>query len=79
MSTASAGGEAFNAGAATGSSVAAGQRTPAQQEYLDTYADECERAVEVIAAKLAGVKETLATARVEAKRARAEARNGGEQ
>jgi hypothetical protein len=43
------------------------------QDLLDRYADEAEAAVEAIEAKLAGMKESLATAKAEAKRLRAEA------
>jgi hypothetical protein len=46
------------------------------QDLLDRYADEAEQAVAVIEAKLAGMKESLATAKTEAKRLRAEAAKG---
>jgi ribosome maturation protein Sdo1 len=46
------------------------------QQQRERYADEAEAAVEVIEAKLAGMKETLATAKAEAKRLRAEANEG---
>jgi hypothetical protein len=46
------------------------------QQQRERYADEAEAAIEKIEAKLAGMKETLATAKAEAKRLRAEAKEG---
>lgn len=48
------------------------------QQQRERYADEAEAAVKVIEAKLAGMKESLATAKAEAKRLRAEADEGRE-
>lgn len=72
MSTANGGASASNA------SVNTTPRPGYAQDYLDTYADECDLAVQVIEEKLAGIKESLAAAKAEAKRARAEARKGDE-
>jgi len=47
------------------------------QAYLDRRADEAEAAVEAIKAKLDGMKASLAAAKDEAKRLRAEAKAGG--
>jgi hypothetical protein len=48
------------------------------QGQRDRYADEAEQAVGVIEEKIAGMQATLKTAKVEAKRLRAEADKGGE-
>jgi hypothetical protein len=48
------------------------------QAYLDQRAAETEQAAEAIGAKLEGMKESLKAAKDEAKRARAEANQGGE-
>ncbi len=45
--------------------------------YRDRLADDAEAAVETIQAKLDGMKESLAAAKQEAKRLRAEAKQGG--
>jgi hypothetical protein len=66
VSTAGAGGTANDASVDT-------TRTANVQADLDTYADDAEKAVETIEAKLAGMKASLAAAKTEAKRARAEA------
>lgn len=70
MSTSAAGGgAALNATVDTTSD-------PRRQEYLERYADDCERAVKVITEKLEGIKDSLATAKTDAKQARAEAQKG---
>jgi hypothetical protein len=48
------------------------------QQQRERYASEAEAAVTVIEAKLAGTKESLATAKAKAKRLRREANEGGE-
>lgn len=47
------------------------------QAYLDQLADEAEAAVRAIQAKFDGMKDSLAAAKAEAKRLRAEAKAGG--
>ena len=69
MSTSAAGGVAHDATTDT-------ETDPKQQEYLERYADDCEQAVQVIAEKLEGIKASLAEAKAEAKRARADAQKG---
>lgn len=65
-------GVAHDAGVSTVDN-AAEARDPKVLEYLETYAADCERAVEIIEAKAAGIAESLGAAVVEADRARAEA------
>jgi hypothetical protein len=48
------------------------------QQQRERYADEAEAAVKTIQAKLDGMKETLATAKANAKRLRAEAKDGAD-
>lgn len=69
MSTSEAAGAALNATVDT-------EADPGHQEYLEAYAADCERAVEVIAEKLEGIKASLAAAKTEAKQARADAQKG---
>lgn len=71
-------GSAGASGAANDAQVQTGPPPPTEavQRQRELYADEAEAAVEVIEAKLAGVKESLATAKAEAKRLRAEANEG---
>jgi hypothetical protein len=49
-----------------------------QQQQRVRYADEAEAAVEAIQAKLDGMKASLATAKADAKRLRAEAKEGAD-
>ena len=72
MSTSNGSGAAHDAEVRTDADPDAVQR---QREAL---ADDAERAVKTIRAKLAGMKESLATAEAEAKRLRAEAKKGGQ-
>jgi outer membrane murein-binding lipoprotein Lpp len=65
-------GTAHDAGVSTVDHVDEVVRDPKVVEYLNTYADQCERAVEAIEAKAAGIAESLEAARQEAARARAE-------
>lgn len=54
-----------------------GQIEPSrQQRYLDAVAEQSEQAVQAIEAKIAGMQETLKTAKADAKTARAAARKG---
>jgi len=52
--------------------------TGAVQAQRVTYADEADAAVKSIKAKMAGMKDSLATAQAEAKSLRAQAQNGGQ-
>jgi hypothetical protein len=65
-------------GAALDADVQVGPEMPTEavQAQRQQYADEAEAAVEAIEAKLAGMKESLATAKANAKRLRAEAKEG---
>lgn len=70
--TSSAGGS----GKANDATVATGPATPEverSQAYRLALADDAERVVEIIQAKYDGIRESLATARAEAQRLRAEA------
>ena len=69
---ATVGGEAPNASVQTGPPV----DPDAVQADRERYAEEAEQAVSTIEAVLAGTKESLATAKAEAKRLRAEAKEG---
>lgn len=71
MSTSQGGGAAGDAQVST-------DVEDAQQAQRERYAAEAEANVDTITAKLAGMKESLATAKAEAKRLRAEAQNGGQ-
>lgn len=64
-------------GAAPEPTVAPGLTVDLQTQRRE-YADEAEQAVRTIEAKIAGMKESLATAKADAKRLRAEADKGGE-
>jgi hypothetical protein len=73
-SAAQGGGKAPDAAVET---AEGGQIEPsAQQRYLEQVADQSEAAVEAIEAKIAGMQETLKTAKADAKTARAAARRG---
>lgn len=74
MSAAGASGAALDAAAVTEDDVP--QRTPAQQEYLDTVADDAEKAVDTVQQMIDDWTESLAGRKAEAERARAEAENG---
>lgn len=67
-----------NASAAVGGAMSPDEEQAHRQRIAEQLADDAERAVEVIEAKLAGIKESLATAKAEAKRLRAEARKDGQ-
>jgi len=73
-------GSAGGSGSAGDAKVQTGPPPPTEQiqAQRERYADEAEQAVKTIEAKLAGVKESLATAKAEAKRLRAEANEGAE-
>jgi hypothetical protein len=58
---------------ATGPGLDPDQEAAHRRDLAGTYADQAEQAVEAIEAKLAGMKESLATAKAEAKALRAEA------
>lgn len=71
-STSRANGAAPDAGVDTGGDEAAVDA----QAQREVYAEQAEQAVKTIKAKIAGMKETLATAEADAKRLRAEAKGG---
>jgi uncharacterized protein YceH (UPF0502 family) len=73
VSTAGAKGQAFDA--AVDNSGMADQRA---RDHAQQVADDAEHAVKTIETKLAGMKESLATAKADAKRLRAEAQKGGQ-
>lgn len=58
---------------AIGDELSPDEEAQLRREQRAVYADEAQRRVEVIEAKLAGIKESLAEAKADAKRLRAEA------
>jgi hypothetical protein len=66
-----------NASVAVGPPMPPDEERQHKQRLASQAADEAEAAVEVIEAKLAGIKESLAAAKAEAKRLRKEADEGG--
>lgn len=75
-STSRAGGTANNAQVHAGDSPTSGDARA--RDARGALADDAERAVDAIERKIAGMKESLATAKAEAKRLRAEAQKGGQ-
>ena len=77
MSSSNAGAHAYNPGVLVDGEPATlvVPRTSAQQEYLDAMAEQADRSVVLIEAKIAGMQESLTAAKAEAKRARAEAQS----
>ena len=76
-------GDAYDATVLTNEELVAelkrrGEYPLSPQEQRERYADEAEAAVKTIEGVLAGTKESLATAKAEAKRLRAEADEGAE-
>jgi molecular chaperone GrpE (heat shock protein) len=65
-----------NASVATGPPMPPDTEQQHKQQLAEQAADEAEAAVALIEAKLAGMKETLATAKADAKRLRKEADEG---
>lgn len=61
-----------NASVVTGPAMEPDEEQRHKRQLAETYLDEAEQAVEIIEAKIAGMKESLATAKAEAKRLRAE-------
>jgi hypothetical protein len=67
-----------NASVATGPPMPPDTEQQHKQQLAEQAADEAEAAVEVIEAKLAGIKQALADRKAEAKRLRKEADEGGQ-
>jgi hypothetical protein len=67
-----------NASAAIGPPMPPDEEAQHKQLLAELYADQAEQAVETIEGVLAGVKESLATAKADAKRLRKEANEGGQ-
>jgi hypothetical protein len=63
---------------ATGPAMESEAEAEHRWQVLATYVDQADDAVEVIEAKLAGMKESLAAAKAEAKRLHAELRKMGD-
>lgn len=74
MSASRAGGVALNATVATEENAPG--RTRAQQEYLDTVADEADRAVDTVQNMINDLRDSLGDRKTVAEQARAEAENG---
>lgn len=72
-----AGSSAKGGGSAPAATVESGQIEPsAVQRYLDAVADDAEQAVTAIEQKIAGMQESLKTAKANAKTARTAAQKG---
>ncbi len=78
MSSSSAGAAAFNAGVRVNGEdvIMPVPWTKEQQAYLDAVADDAENAITVVEEQIAGMQESLKARKVEAERARAEAKGG---
>jgi hypothetical protein len=62
----------------TGPQLSPDEEAAHRRRLAETYADQADAAVEAIEAKLAGMKESLVSAKAEAKRLRAEAKKASD-